>query len=148
MSCKFLMEYKKKELLFNRILTGRLPLLPIKSCPVDRHDEARVNDEKLRKKLKDYADAKQKVKESEIKVSDIVICKQNKLHKFSTKFEANPRTVVTVQGSKIVAKRGRHYMNRNSSFFKKISPKADSHPDDDDNDDYIPRNDDVNDRKQ
>ena len=39
-------------------------------------------------------------------------------------------------------------MNRNSSFFKKISPKADSHPDDDDTDDYIPRNDDVNDRKQ
>ena len=33
-------------------------------------------------------------------------------------------------------------MKRNSSFFKKIAPKADNSTDDDD--DYIPRNDDVN----
>ena len=89
---------------------------------------------------------KRKVKESEIKVGDTVICKQNKQNKFSTKFEANPYTVVTVKGSKIVAKRGRHYMKRNSSFFKKILPRANSRPDDNDDEDYIPRNDDVNDR--
>ena len=37
-------------------------------------------------------------------------------------------------------------MKRNSSFFKKILPRADSCPDDDDDNDYILRNDDVNDR--
>ena len=134
------------QLLSNRIVKGRLPLLPTKSCPVDRHDEARINDEKSKKKSKEYADAKRKVKESEIKVGDTVICRQNKQKKFSTKFEANPYTVVTVKGSKIVAKRGRYYVKRNSSFFKKISPKTDNSPDDDDDDDYISRMNDENDK--
>ena len=57
-----------------------------------------MNEEKSKKKSKDYADAKRKVKESEIKVGDTVICTQNKQNKFSTKFEANPYTVVTIKG--------------------------------------------------
>ena len=50
------------QLLFNRIVKGRLPLLPTKSCPVNRHDKARINDEKSKKKSKEYADAKRKIK--------------------------------------------------------------------------------------
>lgn len=40
------------QLLFNRIVKGRLPLLSTKSCPVGRHDEARINDEKSKKNEK------------------------------------------------------------------------------------------------
>ena len=64
------------QLLFNRIVKGRLPLLPTKSCPVDRHNEARFNDEQSKKKSKDYADTKRRVNESEIKVGDTVIVHQ------------------------------------------------------------------------
>ena len=105
------------QLLFNRVVKGQVPMLPINTYPVNRHNEAQINDEKSKAQSEYYADAKRRVKDSEINVGDKVICKQKKLSTFSSTFDINPYTVVCIKGSRIVAKRRNRYLTRNSSFF-------------------------------
>ena len=115
--------------------------------PVNRHNEAKINDEKSKAQSKHYADVKRRVKDSEISVGDKVICKQKKLSKFSSTFDINPYTVVRIKGSRIVAKRGNRYLTRNSSCLKKVTSNADVNNsddsmDDEDNDEYDTKGDD------
>ena len=131
------------QLLFNRVVKGKLPMLPANKYPINRHNEAKINDEKSKEQSKHYADVKRRVQESKINVGDKVIYKQNKLSKFSSTFDINPYTVVRIKGSRIVAKRGNRYLTRNSSFFKKVESKTvidnmdNDNDDDNDDDDYV-----------
>ena len=84
------------QLLFNRGVKGKLPMLPANKYPINRHNEAKINDEKSKEQSKHYANVKRRVQESKINVGDKVICKQNKLSKFSSTFDINPYTVVPV----------------------------------------------------
>ena len=104
----------RAQLLFNRVVKGKLPMLPVNKYPVNRHNEAKINDAKSKDQSKQYANAKRRVKESDINDGDKVLCKQNKLSKFPSTFDINPYTVIRIKGSRIVAKRGNRYLTRNS----------------------------------
>ena len=62
-------------------------MLPANKYPVNRHNGAKINNEKSKDQSKHYADAKRRVKESEINIGDKVICRQKKLSKFSSMFD-------------------------------------------------------------
>ena len=118
-------------------------MLPVNIYPVSRHNEAKINDAKSKDQSKQYADAKRRVKESGINDGDKVICRQNKLSRFSSTFDTYPYTVIRIKGSRIVAKRGNRYLTRSSSFFKRVPPKTaidngynKTEDDDGDDDDY------------
>ena len=45
------------QLLFNRVVKGKFPMLPVNIYPVYRHNEAKTNDVKSKDQSKQYADA-------------------------------------------------------------------------------------------
>ena len=78
---KFLLNYRSTphsttkvppaELLYNRKIKGKLPDLPRKVKVVNRHKEARDNQEINKEKSPNYANQRQNVKEANLKVGDI-----------------------------------------------------------------------------
>ena len=138
---KFLLNYRQTphsttrvppaQLLYNREIRGEIPSLPCNPKPINRHSEAKGNQDKQKAKGKKYADERHHAQPSNIKVGDKVLVKQRRHNKLSTSFAATPYTVVTVKGSKIVAENSYHRITRNSSFFKKI-PKEIAADDEDD----------------
>ena len=108
------------QLLFNRPVRGTLPMLNPKVKVVNRHKEARENDTKSKTKGREYANNRRQAKPSKLKVGDVVILKQRKQDKFTTKFESTPYTVIDCKGTRIVAENQKHRVTRNASFFKKI----------------------------
>ena len=96
------------QLLFNRPVRGTLPMLNPKAKVINRHKEAKSNDERRH------------TKSSSLKVGDKVILKQRKRNKFTAKFELEPYTVIERKGTKVVAKNRTHTVTRNASFFKRI----------------------------
>ena len=136
---KFLLTYRSTphsttkippaQLLYNREIRGKLPSLPRNSKVIDRHTEARQNDEQQKKQGRTYADARRRTHPSNISVGDTVLVKQKKRNKFSTNFSPTPYTVVGVKESKIIARNGTHYITRNATFFKKIRGREESKED-------------------
>eukprot|EP00794_Sanderia_malayensis_P017917 gene17917-19694_t len=70
--------------------------------------------------MKQNADGNNLAKESMISVGDLVIVKQRKQNKFSTKFNPNPYTVIAKKGTMITAENQNHQITRNISHCKKI----------------------------
>ena len=107
---KFLLNYRQTphsvtkippvQLLFNRNIQGKLPTIKSKLV-VNRHKEAKHNQEQHRHEAKLYADARRRARSSDIKVGDLVLVKQKKRHKLSTNFSPHPYTVKEIKGSKI-----------------------------------------------
>ena len=64
------------QLLFNRVVKGKLPMLPANKYPANRHNEAKINDEQSTEPSKYYAHVKSRAKESETNVGDKETCKQ------------------------------------------------------------------------
>lgn len=108
------------QLLFNRPVRGALPMLNPKDKVVNRHNEAKQNDIKSKNKGREYADKRRHAQPSQLRVGDVVILKQKKKNKFTTRFESIPYTVIERKGTKIVAENQRHRVVRNASFFKRI----------------------------
>eukprot|EP00795_Rhopilema_esculentum_P007362 gene7362-13097_t len=131
------------QLLYNRPVIGKLPMLPRKLKNINRHREARENDQLRKGNAMNYANKRRNTKECDIKVGDLVICVQKKTNKFSSRFNVQPYKVVRVHGSKVVARHGDHFISRNSSFFKKVQQRLDGNiaaaADDDDNVEYHKR---------
>ena len=117
------------QLLYNREMRGKLPSLPRNSKVIDRHNEARQNDQQQKKQATTYADIRRRTRPSNISVGDTVLVKEKKRNKFSTNFSPIPYTVVRVKGSKIVARNGTHYITRNVTFFKKFKGREESKED-------------------
>ena len=107
------------DVLFNRPVNNKLPsmlqTLPANIC-------IRCNDADAKAKMKQYADQKPYVKQSEIQVGDSVLVKQSDKTKAMTPYEPTPYVVQSKKGSMITAKRHNKSVTRNSSFFKK-SPR-------------------------
>ncbi|XP_065054391.1 uncharacterized protein K02A2.6-like [Rhopilema esculentum] len=132
---KFLLNYRitphtttkvpPAQLLYNRPVKGKLPMLPRKHKNISRHREARENDQLRKENAMNYANKRRNTKECDIKVGDLVICMQKKTNKFSSRFNVQPYKVVRVYGSKVVARHGDHFISRNSSFFKKVQQRLD-----------------------
>ena len=72
------MEIPPCELLFNHIVKGLLPQLPCKKV-LNKHKLAKANIENRKASNKRNQDKRRHVKESDIDVGDVVICKQPKV---------------------------------------------------------------------
>ena len=133
---KFLLHYRSTphsttkvppaQLLYNREIRGKLPSIPRGTKVVNRHSEAKENQEQAKQKGKRYADKRRGTKASNIKIGDTVLVKQSKQNKFSTNFAVTPYTVTSIKGSKVVAENDNHRITRNISFFKKVPDKIGS----------------------
>ncbi len=74
------------ELLMNRRVRTKIPeRIPIQSRP-----DVFTNDEKAKRKMKQYADKLRKVESHDLQKGDTVLVKQKKKNKFSSVYEPNP----------------------------------------------------------
>lgn len=109
------------ELLFNRTIRTKLPQQYTSSKPIDKHIMAKENDHKSKSQMKRYTDQARHTKKTLINVGDLVIYKQQKKNKFSTKFNPAPYKVTKVHGATITAQRHSHQITRNISYFKRLN---------------------------
>jgi hypothetical protein len=77
------------------------------------HQEVKERDERLKKNQKDYADSKRRVKCADIKKTDLVLVRQPKSNKMSTKYDPIPYEVTNRRGNRITAIRN----GNNSEHF-------------------------------
>ena len=108
--------------IFGRDIRTKLPSLILKSNDSDM----RERDAMKKRSMKDYADNKQYVKESKLKLGDTVLLKSTGKSKSGTPYDPHPFEVVDKKGNMITAQRGQQVTTRNSSFFK-ASPKQPQH---------------------
>eukprot|EP00794_Sanderia_malayensis_P003860 gene3860-4396_t len=64
-------------------------------------------------------------KKSGIQEGDLVLLKQGRKDKFTSRFNSNPYRVTEIAGTRITATRSDHEITRNTSFFKKYNPPDD-----------------------
>ena len=136
---RFLLQYRTSttgvpppELLFNRTVKGKLPILHKRNV-VNKHKQARDNDAMKQQYNKQYADNRRNAKQSDIKVGDSVLVRQKRNNKLSTNFSSVPYTVITKQNSTITARNNnRCTITRNVSHFKRILKQRNAEPDTDD----------------
>ena len=82
----------------------------------------------------------------QINVGDVVLCRQQKVNKFSTKSSPNPCKVIEVKGSTVTAQRHSDQTTRNISYFNRVNfnrKEEQSYPNDpsaDDEEDETARN--------
>ena len=111
--------------MFNRTVKGKLPVIT-KKIIINRHKEARDNEETRKGRNKEYADHRRKAKKSEIKVGDYVLVRQEKKNKLTANFNHEPYKVIKKAGVEITAQRNNgHRITRNVSHFKKIKKPED-----------------------
>ena len=114
------------ELLFNRQITTKLPNLVKDTASVALKEK----DYKSKEKMKIYADQKRHVKESDLKEDDIVLVKNSKNSKLSTRYSPLPYKILKRKGNHVTVVRNGHYITRNVSFFKKFNGSCDGYKDD------------------
>ena len=114
------------ELLFNRQIRGKFPILKRKSI-INKHKIARENEEKSQKYQKMYIDKKRHAKESDIAIGDTVLVKQQYKNKFSSRFDKAPYKVIQRKGTMITAENRTRRITRNVSHFKKFPARVDQH---------------------
>ena len=107
------------ELLFNRPIRTKLPQFLAENT-TSVHQEVKERETRLKKRMKEYADHKTKAKSSDIKEGDIVLVREPKSNKMSTRYNPAPFQVTSRQGNRITAVRDGKYITRNISFFKKL----------------------------
>ena len=89
-----------------------------------------IIDATRKRRIKTYADKRNNAKISDIRVGDNVLVKLKRKRKSDPYYNPNPYTIVKKKGNMLVARRFKHYITRNTSFFKKISPCDDDMYDD------------------
>ena len=124
------------ELLFNRVIRTKIPVVGITSKPSNKHKLVQRNDKENKAKAKVYYDKRQHTKPSDIREGDLVLVKQERKNKLTSKFDPKPYRVIEIRGTKVIAERSDHKITRNISFFKKfynsLDSTTDSETDDDD----------------
>ena len=105
-------------------LTGRKMNIGIPAVPnfpaKPFHPRLAHNDAVSKMKMKNYADQRRHTRDSGIGTGDHVLVKQRKRNKLTPLYDPHPYTVVEKRDSLIVARRGNHFVTRNSSFFKPV----------------------------
>ena len=109
------------KLLFNRRIRTKFPELAATCDPVNKHHFARENDSQRQLRAKEYNDTRKHAAEREIKIGDIVLAKQEKKNKLTTRFDPTPYHVTFIKGTMITAKNNFRSITRNISFFKKLA---------------------------
>ncbi len=129
-------KFPPPKLLFNRVINGKLPTLK-KRIVVNRHREAKENEQSRKDYNKSYADKRRCVKRSDIKTGDCVLVKQEKQNKLTSRFNKTPFVVVHRNRSRVTAEdSNKRRITRNVSHFKRI-PKLPQSIDSSDSDDVI-----------
>ena len=82
------------------------------------HSRLAHNDAVSKMKMKNYADQRRHTRDSDIRTGDHALVKQQKRNKLTPLYDPHPYSVVKKRGSLMVARRGNHFVTRNSSFFK------------------------------
>ena len=73
---------------------------------------------------KEYTDRRRQARESEIKVGDHVLVKQDRKNKFSSRFNNVPYVVISRKGTKVTAENAnKHQILRNVWHFKRFVAK-------------------------
>ena len=117
-------EVPPAELLFNRTVKGKLPILERENV-VDRHQEARAREDTRQKYNKQYSDERRNTRKSEIKIGDHVLVKQKKRKKkLSANFNKTPHIVTHRDKTVTPQNRNGHVIRRNVSH--KWIPKHDT----------------------
>eukprot|EP00794_Sanderia_malayensis_P014500 gene14500-16007_t len=70
-------------------------------------------------------DQRQHTKKSGIQEGYLVLVKQGRKDKTTSRFNSNPYRVTEIAGTRITAIRSDHEITRNTSFFKKYNPPDD-----------------------
>eukprot|EP00795_Rhopilema_esculentum_P010289 gene10289-18987_t len=108
------------ELLFNRKVQGKFLTLE-NNRVINRHKEARINEERSRSYQETYANKRRKAKKSNLQVGDTVLVRQQKRDKLTTRFSKTQYKVVNRKGTQITAEDSNHRrVTRNVSFLKKL----------------------------
>ena len=104
---------------------------------VDRHKEAKENEQSRKIYNKSYADKRIFAKTSDIKIGDCVLVKQKKQNKLTPRFNKTPFVVVQRNRSCVTAEDSNmRRITRNVSHFKRM-PKLQNPIDSSDSDDVI-----------
>eukprot|EP00795_Rhopilema_esculentum_P017443 gene17443-9047_t len=99
---------------------GKFPTLE-KHRVINRHKEARINEERSRSYQETYANKRRKARKSNLQVGDTVLVRQQKRDKLTTRFSKTQYKVVNRKGTQITAEDSNHRrVTRNVSFFKKL----------------------------
>ena len=83
--------------------------------------------------MKQNADERRRAKPLNLDIGDIVLVRQRKRNKFTTRFDPRPFEVVRNKGTMVTACRDGRYITRNISQFKVIDPSF-KEPSSEDND--------------
>ena len=109
------------ELFFGRKIQTKLPQSPIKTKDQKKiHKQAKMEDKQQKNKIKTYADKRRRAQQSNLKVGDKVLVRQEKRNKFTSPFDPKPFKIIKKKGSMITAQRGDRQITRNSSYFKLV----------------------------
>ena len=104
-------------------MKGKLPVIQRKTV-TNRHREAMANECQGQIHQKEYTDRRRQARESEIKVGDHVLVKQDRKNKFSSRFNNVPYVVISRKGTKVTAENAnKHQILRNVSHFKRFVAK-------------------------
>ena len=95
----------------------------LSNCAVE-DSVVRVKDTQAKERMKQDADKRRRAKTSVIEVGDMVLIRQRKENKFSTRFDPHPFCVTKIKGTMITAIRNGKYVTRNVSLLKKVNPNS------------------------
>ena len=105
--------YPPSDLLFNRLIRTKLPQV-VTVCDERKDEIVRQKDEQAKTNMKQNSDKKRRAQDSVIQMGDIVLLRQKKHSKFSTRFDPHPFRVVRKKGTMITAARNGKFVTRNS----------------------------------
>ena len=106
------------KLLMGRELRGKLPVVVQSDSTALRNAKIRDSAQKL--KSKQYFDKRFRSKTSLIQKGDLVLLKQLKKNKLTTRFDVRRFKVISVKGTVAIIERDGSQIMRNMSFLKKI----------------------------
>ncbi len=107
------------ELLFGRPIKTKLPNVP-PTVPGD--EKVRMKDRLAKSKMKTYADGRNNRKASTIQVGDMVLVRQKRKNKLSSRYHPEPVSIIQRKGSMVtVEKPDGSTLTRNIPHVKKIS---------------------------
>ena len=111
-------------LMFQREPKTKIPQITEPTIERKIDELVRQNDEKAKSAAKNYADIRNDAKEANVQIGDTVLVKKDfKENKVSARFKENPHVVTQKKGSMITASSDSHDVTRNSTGFKKITPR-------------------------
>jgi hypothetical protein len=130
-------EVSPAEMLNARKLRTEVPCAPATTQKrvhfADQDNIIKLRDARLKRYMKELADARNHAKASNLTEGDRVLVPNQKQHKLSTPYQPQPYEVIKTKGSMVTVQNGNgHEVTRNSSMFKKISPTCGTMSNDDD----------------